>query len=256
MHNFSTNKEEIYNLLSENIFLNIYSIGDLDDFFWKSSKYLINQHDHSVVLIYQDKTFPVVLALNDSSIKPEFIPEKFREQFPSQFYAHFTGDYIHIFKTWCELKSHGLYYKMGLMKKDFNTNIDTSKAEILTNEDYKSLQIFYDKNYPENWFNERMLETNKFFAIRENGTIISVSGIHVYSEEYKVAAIASISTDKDYRGKGLAKQTIAKQCSELFKTVDHIGLNVKSENKNAIKCYENLGFRIIAEYEEMNCIKS
>ena len=43
----------------------------------------------------------------------------------------------------------------------------------------------------------------------------------------------------------------ARICQELGHAVDHIGLNVKADNTAAIACYERLGFRPVAEYEEV-----
>jgi predicted GNAT family acetyltransferase len=79
---------------------------------------------------------------------------------------------------------------------------------------------------------------------------VSVAGIHIHSKRYKLAALGNIATHPDYRGQGLAKASCAKLCQELIRTVDHIGLNVKADNASAIGCYEKLGFKHIARYEE------
>jgi ribosomal protein S18 acetylase RimI-like enzyme len=43
----------------------------------------------------------------------------------------------------------------------------------------------------------------------------------------------------------------AKLCRELAGSADWIGLNVKDDNAPAIACYERLGFRRWAVYEEL-----
>ena len=35
-----------------------------------------------------------------------------------------------------------------------------------------------------------------------------------------------------------------------LKTVEHVGLNVKADNRPAIACYQKLGFEIVGAYEE------
>jgi predicted GNAT family acetyltransferase len=95
-----------------------------------------------------------------------------------------------------------------------------------------------------------MLETNQFFGIRKGMRLISIAGIHVYSEEYRVAALGNITTHPLHRGKGYGTLVTARLCKSLLKNVDHIGLNVKADNRIAIVCYRKLGFEIIAPYGE------
>jgi predicted GNAT family acetyltransferase len=42
----------------------------------------------------------------------------------------------------------------------------------------------------------------------------------------------------------------AQLCKSLLNKIDHIGLNVKSDNKSAIRCYEKLGFEAIGSFGE------
>ncbi|MEM7336664.1 MAG: GNAT family N-acetyltransferase, partial [Chloroflexota bacterium] len=81
--------------------------------------------------------------------------------------------------------------------------------------------------------------------------LVSVAGVHVYSEAYKVAALGGITTHPHYRGKRYAQRTIARLCRELSKTVDHIGLNVLGRNDTAVKVYQKLGFDKSNEYIEV-----
>ena len=72
--------------------------------------------------------------------------------------------------------------------------------------------------------------------------------------EYKVASLGNIATHPDFRRKGYGKKTTAQLCRSLLNSVEHIGLNVKTDNLSAIKCYEKLGFEIVAVYEEFMAI--
>jgi predicted GNAT family acetyltransferase len=95
-----------------------------------------------------------------------------------------------------------------------------------------------------------MLETRRYFGINNGEELISIASIHVYSEQYRVSALGNITTLPAQRGKGYGTTVTARLCQELLKTIDHIGLNVKADNKTAIRCYQRLGFEIIASYEE------
>ncbi|MHC4104953.1 MAG: GNAT family N-acetyltransferase, partial [Planctomycetota bacterium] len=103
---------------------------------------------------------------------------------------------------------------------------------------------FFEKAYPGNFFEPRMLETKQYYGIRQSGALISVAGVHVYSSRYKVAALGNITTHPNYRGKGYGRIVTAQLCKSLLNKIDHIGLNVKSDNKSAIRCYEKLEFEV------------
>ncbi|MFL5704574.1 MAG: GNAT family N-acetyltransferase [Ktedonobacteraceae bacterium] len=123
----------------------------------------------------------------------------------------------------------------------------------MTVADLDELETFYADSYPGNWFDPRMLETGCYYGLRRNKQLASVAGIHVYSPRYKVAVLGNVTTHPDYRGQGLATAVCAKLCQALLRTVDYVGLNVKTDNLSAIKCYERLGFAPIATYEEFEC---
>jgi predicted GNAT family acetyltransferase len=96
-----------------------------------------------------------------------------------------------------------------------------------------------------------MLRTKQYFGLRLKNRLLSVAGIHVYSEKYKVAALGNIVTHPDYRGKGYSKAVTARLCQSLAEHVDNIGLNVKADNTAAISMYRKLGFEIVGTYFEL-----
>jgi predicted GNAT family acetyltransferase len=95
-----------------------------------------------------------------------------------------------------------------------------------------------------------MLETGQYVGIWEDGELVSVAGIHVYSPVYKIAALGNITTHPAKRGQGLGTIVTAGLCKRLLNTVDAIGLNVRSDNNPAIKAYEKIGFEVVATYHE------
>jgi len=140
---------------------------------------------------------------------------------------------------------------MLLTKNKFKSTENDGKIRRLGKDDFANIQSFYDSNYPQNWFDERMMDTGKYLGYMIDDSITGIAGIHVYSEEYRIAALGNIVTDVKYRSKSICRKLTSALCEDLFLTVDHIGLNVSSENLPAIKCYKNLGFEIIHEYNEI-----
>jgi ribosomal protein S18 acetylase RimI-like enzyme len=117
-------------------------------------------------------------------------------------------------------------------------------------DDLDIINSFYKTAYPFNWFDSRMLETGKYFGYFIEGMLAGISGIHVYSALYRIAALGNIATLPDFRGRKIAYKLTSFLCNDLKKSVDLIGLNVKSENTAAIKCYRNIGFEIRSSYDE------
>jgi predicted GNAT family acetyltransferase len=96
-----------------------------------------------------------------------------------------------------------------------------------------------------------MLQTGFYYGVRRGPDLVSVAGVHVYSRPYQVAALGNITTRPDARGRGLATAATARLCQELLRAgVEHVGLNVKADNRAAIACYEKLGFERVAGYGE------
>jgi predicted GNAT family acetyltransferase len=128
--------------------------------------------------------------------------------------------------------------------------VRTDEVINLSQNDLSDIKKLYEESYPDNSFDPRMLETSMYFGLRKNGKLISISGIHVFSKIYKVAALGNITTHPDFRGLGYGQKVTAYLCKILLKHDNTIGLNVNIDNAPAIKCYKNLGFEVAALYME------
>ncbi|MEK7434196.1 MAG: GNAT family N-acetyltransferase [Cyanobacteriota bacterium] len=248
------NKDLIEYFLRKNTDLNIYQIGDLDDFFWNSTIWLgleLDNNLEALVLIYLSPSIPVLLAFSEEKEKITLLLKEAINYLPNKFYAHLSPNLETIFFDNYKYDFNGEHLKMSLQNSLKLKEIDTSEVKLISSDELNELNLFYHESYPENWFDLRMLETKQYFGIKEQDKFISVAGIHVYSEKYKVSALGNITTHPNYRGKGLAKKVTAKLCNSLFdKGVKNIGLNVLASNEIAIKCYESLGFEKTAKYNE------
>jgi ribosomal protein S18 acetylase RimI-like enzyme len=247
-------KEEIEAFLRRNTYLHIYSIGDLDDFFWPHTVWYALEHDgeiKQIVLVYTAFDTPTVLAFTEPPVGEmrDFLHSAMR-LLPKRFYTHLTEGLRSVLEADYYVTCHGTFYKMALTDTTRLDTVDTSAAERLSRADLPDIEELYHVSYPGNWFDPRMLDTRHYYGIRRDGQLVSIAGVHVYSERYKVAALGNVTTHPQLRGQGIASAACAKLCQELLRTVDHIGLNVQADNRSAVSAYERLGFAHIATYEE------
>jgi ribosomal protein S18 acetylase RimI-like enzyme len=238
-----------------NPFLHLYEIGDLDDFFWPHTTWYALRdggHVRQLVLVYTDLSMPVVLANAEQPVgQMRDLLRALLPLLPRRFYAHLdegvtdslAGDY--------HVQPHGAYLKMALTDRSGLDRVDTSEVSALSDSDADDLEELYRASYPGHWFVPRMLETGFYFGVRRGPALVSVAGVHVCSQRYRVAALGNITTRPDFRGRGLGTAVTARVCRELTAAgVEHVGLNVKADNRDAIACYEKLGFTRVATYGE------
>ena len=248
-------KDEVEKFCRGNPFLHIYALGDLDEFFWPHTTwYALREHGHvhQLVLLYSGQPLPTVLAYAEQPIGQmrDLLSEALRV-LPRRFYAHLTAGVSDVLAENYHIVSHGTYHKMGLTDMSQLAGIDSSQAVALCPADVDELLALYAASYPGNWFMPRMMETGCYYGVRRGSALVSVAGVHVYSPQFRVAALGNITTRPDMRGQGLATTATARLCQELLRTgIDHIGLNVNADNRCAIACYEKLGFTRVADYGE------
>ena len=255
MYNRLEDKEEIKSFLEKDPYLHIYSIGDLDDFFWPFTTWYgsrRNQELEAIVMVYGGPELPTVLALSDDHDTMAELLTSIQNLLPEQFYAHLSPGLDTVLGRTFDLQSESAHYKMALLDSGAALAVDTSGVIRLSKEDLTALQDLYDYSYPGNWFDSRMMETNQYFGIRDGQQMISAAGIHVFSSQYKVAALGNIVTHPEYRNNGYGTQVTSALCKSLLHTdIDfRIGLNVKADNDAAIASYRHLGFKITALYNE------
>ena len=250
---FLHDKTEIASVLRRNVFLHIYSIGDLDDFFWKYTTWYAFEQDEEVraiVLLYTGLSLPTLVALSDDMPTMRSLLGSALHLLPQRFYAHLSPGLEAVLEEAFRLTSHGEHYKMALRDRLALDVADTSAVVRLSEEDLEEILRLYEASYPGNWFDPRMLETGQYFGIWGEEGLVSIAGVHVYSRAYRVAALGNITTHPDHRGRGLGRSVTAKLCTSLCEDVDHIGLNVKTDNRSAVSLYSSIRFEVIASYGE------
>jgi len=245
-------KNEIEAFLRHNPWLHLYALGDLDEFFWPYTTWYALKDSHQIkqlALLYTGTSLPVLLGLSEDPGLQALL-HSILHLLPKRFYAHLSKGVVAVLAEDYQIQSHGIHYKMALTNHSQWGRVDTSAVQQLGISDANDLQELYRMSYPGNWFEPRMLKTGYYYGVRQGGTLVSVAGVHLYSQRYKVAALGNITTHPQFRGQGLAAAVCTKLCQALLPTVDHVGLNVKADNTEAIGCYTKLGFAPVATYEE------
>ncbi|PIQ24035.1 GNAT family N-acetyltransferase [bacterium (Candidatus Blackallbacteria) CG17_big_fil_post_rev_8_21_14_2_50_48_46] len=253
-------KHEIAAFLSRNPGLHLYSFGDLDDFFWPQTLWYGWKNEsalEALILVYLGQETPAVLAFSESPEPMCQLLESLQPCLPPRFYTHLSPGLQPVLEQTYTLTSHGIHSRMVLTQPEALASWASERVISLSTTDLPAIEALYQRAYPQNWFDRRMLETGQYRGIFQGAQLISIAGIHVYSPEWKVAALGNITTDPVFRGQGLGTLTTGSLCQDLLQTVALIGLNVKSDNAAAIRTYTKLGFEEIARYEEFEaCFRS
>jgi ribosomal protein S18 acetylase RimI-like enzyme len=244
-------RDELARRLGADPALHLYELGDLDDFFWPHTTWYALEGGDAVALLYHATATPTLIALADPAGTPELrrLLTELLPTLPRAFYAHVTGGAEDVFAPLYSAEPNGPHYRMALTDPTALGGA-AGDAQRLTTADLAAVEALYAASYPDNWFDARMLETGQYVGVWRAGKLVAVAGVHVYSPKHRVAALGNVTTRPDLRGQGLARTAVTALCRQLLTSVDHIGLNVKTDNVAAIGLYRRLGFEPVAEFLE------
>lgn len=231
-----------------------YHLGDLDPFFFEQCEWLVltdpKGEVQEAILIYHGPSQPTVLALGLTDQFEQLLSESL-DSLPNRFYCHYQAQHEGGFARCFESRPLGDHLKMALRDTKALEAAPAGDGVVRLDRSQESaLRALYAQAYPDSYFDTRMLDTGKFFGLKENDALIAVAGIHVYSREFGVAALGNIATHPDHRGRGLAGQVTAHLTREVVDEGLTVTLNVAAANEPAIRCYSRLGFERIHEYRE------
>jgi GNAT superfamily N-acetyltransferase len=251
---FTTDKDELYSHFARDPVLFGYHIGDLDPFYFEHCRWAVNRDQdgeiEDAVLIYAGLAVPTVLAFAIGNAFESLLKDVLA-YVPARFYCHFQSKYGDLFRGVFNERPLGTHQKMKLASyRPHQSGIHSNDIIRLGRDHLPQLLDLYERSYPGNYFDQRLLETKKYFGYFHNDRLVSVSGVHVYSDEYRIAVLGNIVTNPRYRGRGLAAALTARLVDELLGEGKRVMLNVSAENDPAIKCYSKLGFAKVCEYEE------
>lgn len=243
-------KGEIAALLNRDPALHAYELGDLDDQLWPYTTWY--RMADSIALLYRGAGLPTLLALDGADRLPVLtalvggiapvLPEYFHAQVTAGAEAGLAGHF--------DLEPHGLFLKMTLTDHGRMERV-RPLGEPLGPDDLDDLLGLYRVAYPGGWFQPRMLANGPYFGVRrEDGTLVAVAGSHIWSPDYRVAALGNVATHPDARGQGLGTAVVARWCRAVAGGAEHVALNVKADNPAAVRMYERLGFTVAGRFTE------
>jgi RimJ/RimL family protein N-acetyltransferase len=244
----------LYEFLRKDAENQIYLIGDLDDFFWPHTRwYALMDADEikAVALLYSGLEIPTLLCFQRNEVDYAVrLLQEIRPLLPDRFYAHLSEGLTDVFYREKIIENYGRNYKMVLRKAIDKP--DSEGIRRLSVDDLSEISKFYSVAYPHNWFDSRMLDSGKYFGYFSENVLLGIAGIHVYSPQYKVAALGNIATNPVFRNQKIGSRLTSFLCHDLQQqqTVKIIGLNVNSDNESAIRLYKKLGFEMAGCYEE------
>lgn len=94
-----------------------------------------------------------------------------------------------------------------------------------------------------NAFSSAQVAQGVFYGLYVDGELVAAAGTHLVSPTYSVAAVGNVFTHPAHRGRGYATRTTAAVVGDLLaRGVRDVVLNVRQDNKPAIRIYERLGF--------------
>lgn len=234
--------------------MHLMELGDLDDLLWPHTSWYTMSQDGPVALLYAVGSMPTLLGFarpgQDSAL--EELAEAMLPVLPRRFLAHLTGSAGKVLESAYDVRPHGTLLRMVLTEpgRAERYPVGPWRPAPLSRDDLPELLDLFEKAYPGNWFDHRMLDTGQYIGVRQAGQLIAVAGVHVHSAVYRVAAIGNVATHPRVRGQGAGGACVAALCRQLGASVDHIGLNVRADNATAIGLYHRLGFTEVTRFTE------
>lgn len=100
------------------------------------------------------------------------------------------------------------------------------------------------------------LASGHYYGIRENGRLIAIAGTHLASARYNIAALGTVFTHPDRRGRGLAGICSSHVLASVGRAgIRRVVLNVEEEKAGARRVYERLGFQTACTYLDGECVR-
>ncbi len=90
-------------------------------------------------------------------------------------------------------------------------------------------------------FFQRTIELGKYLGIRRDGALVAMAGERLRFDGW--TEISAVCTAPSHRGHGLASRLVSSLIADIHARSEHAFLHVLSDNRNAIRLYEELGFQ-------------
>lgn len=244
---------KVYEFLKDKTIYNyIYQFADLSPKEWDNVicyALFDNSELKEIAILLINYDIPVLLAASFANEKYNTeLLSRIKNFLPSKFYTHIDRETLNNVFDANNVKDLEEYMNMGLCNYNLLNEKGGNEAVRLGFNDLKDIKELINESYPEAWLDDDLVKLNKNFGIYVDGKLVSFAGIHAYSEEYQVVAVAHVTTHPDYRHKGYGEKVVCSLVKDLKNKIEFIGLNVKVNNSPAINCYKKLGFKEFGEF--------
>ncbi len=119
------------------------------------------------------------------------------------------------------------------------TNQPAIDVELLGPEDAPEMAALAERTQP-GPFGARTIELGTYAGVRHGGRLVAMAGERLRLRGF--TEISAVCTDPEHRGRGLAGALVTALASRIMARGEVPFLHVRSDNANAIRLYERLGF--------------
>ncbi len=169
-----------------------------------------------------------------------------RLSYPSVF-AIIPENHVPIVEKQYQFLTQGKFLLMKVEPDQYNPP-EILPTERLTTDNLDEVEHFY-QIIPAGAWNPRQLDLGPFHGIRQNNVLVSICGtIGVYKASPGAAVIGNLATLPRHQQRGYGTSVLCGVINDLFQHYQYVTLMVESDNSNAIRIYERLGFTLHATF--------
>ena len=230
----------------------VYALGDLAPAFFPSCEWYAEPGGGpALALLYRRFETPVLLTLGNAAALNRILDEIKDEH---RMYLSLRPEALPLVRARWTVRNEMAMWRMTVAPTDFRP-APLEGVEPLGPQDVPALQRLYAEGEAAgeapDFFSADMVEQGVFYGIWEGEALVSAAGTHIVVPSEGVAAVGSVYTRRDRRGRGLAAQvTGAVTAALLSMKLRTVALNVNQRNAAAIHVYEKLGYRCYCPFYE------
>jgi predicted GNAT family acetyltransferase len=238
--------------LMKDPYTHLFHLCDLDEHYTDDIRWFVRKRDGeiaAVALLFQKPEIPVFQCFEqDDPEAAVSLMEEILSQLPDKLYCHLSDGPVEVLKNhyWTESKNRFMKMRWPIVKTTRDNHPDHHLLVRLTADDEPAVREFV----PEVYLDSRLLSEGFYYGVFEQGRLVSVGGTSLFSRQYGAAVIGSVGTVESHRRRGFCARIINRLTHELSDQVSYIGLNVRSDNEAAIRCYLKCGFEVHSEFWE------
>ena len=230
----------------------VYALGDLAPGFFEHTAWYAARGGKALLMLYAAFETPVLFAQGPSAAVESLLPEIADR---GQLYLSVQPEILPLIQARYKVSHETPMWRMVLDPSRFPSH--TSDALRLSLADYPALRRLHADGEPDgeapDFFSPEMVERGVFYGIFEGDDLVATAGTHLVVPGEGVAAVGSVYTRRDRRGRGLSSRVTGAVTAELLRQMPPSGviaLNVRQDNGPALSVYQRLGYTRYCSFYE------